>query len=273
MPRKLQPSERELNPADYPGGTIGIPAGEHIRYGAFAHSLACVATPPETRITMMSSVSLVENLNVIVRTMAGEWIWWQADDHSWDSWTLCRLLERLYPTDGSEPVDVVVPLMVKRSPPFSLLIFKDKTEEGWMSYAWDEMPPMNSGLMGPIAGAGTGGMLIKRSVIERIIAGQGHDRVFEYQAGEILNEDLILCEKIKDPELGNAEIWADVGVTIGHRGGFTAQALQDQEGNWGVAFNMGVNPQGKPSTIFISGNRQAMEMGDSIDEKAADTSG
>ena len=70
----------KLSPFDFPRGTIAIPQGERIRYPSFAHCLSTTSVPPGTQIAMMTSVSLVENLNTIVRNREGEWTWFQSDE-------------------------------------------------------------------------------------------------------------------------------------------------------------------------------------------------
>ena len=233
----------ERDPADYPFGTVGIACGEVIRSVMFAHSLATMTVPVGTRISIMSSANIVENFNIICRHLHGEWLWIQADDHIFEQDACLRLLDR--------NVDVVVPLMTRRAPPYVPLLFHEDDEEGkYMPYAWNELP-IEGGLIEVFA-AGTGGMLVRRHVLEAIAESQGNEDYFEYEGGTILNEDLVFCRKIRD--LGFT-IHADLDVSIGHRGAFTVFGAK-KDGAWGAGFDMGADKEGKRSTFFVTDTRR-----------------
>lgn len=235
-----------LSAFDFPPGTIAIPQGERIRYPSFVHCIATTKVPPGTQISMMTSVSLVENLNTIVRNRYGEWTWFQSDDHVWDTEEcLLKLIKRDLP--------VVAPMMLKRSPPFVPVAFASQHEDGYSPVDWVDLP--EPGGVIPVHACGSGGMLIQNWVWDRMEERQGHDRFFEYEDGEILNEDLILCRKIRDLVPEASPIWLDTdpGVAIGHRATITVWP-SFSDGEWGVGFDMGQDVDGNRSTIFIPGH-------------------
>lgn len=182
-------------------------------------------------------MSIVENLNNCIRRMSPEsqWVWFQADDHIFEADALMRLLDR--------EVECVVPLVLRRSPPFVPVVYRDFIPgEGYMPYGYDELPP--EGLI-EVHAAGSAGMLIRRPLLEKI-----GDPWFEYEAGAKLNEDLIFCRKIRE----HAPIHCDVEVTFGHRGTFTVYPVYD--GRWGVGLNMGTASGGKANTIVVHATKE-----------------
>lgn len=204
----------------HPPGVIVIPCGELGRYSAFTYSMACLQYPPGSTISMMQSLSIPRNLNICIRDALDkkdkngsvrEWVHLTADDHVFEPDMLVRLLDR--------DVDVVVPLILRRRPPFSPVLFKGERirEDGITEYeslAYDELP--RSGLF-PVYSAGTGGMTIKRHVLERIREMQGHDLWFEFQQGEVLSEDVDFVRKIRD---AGFQVHVDMDVRMGHVGNF-----------------------------------------------------
>ena len=218
----------------HPPGTVIVAAGEFLRFGGFVHSLLKMERPEGTHIHIEQSVAICENLNGCIRRMADDskWIWIQADDHIFpDGDELIRLLDR--------EVDVVVPLMLRRSPPFVPVIYKDYLPgKGYKPFGYDELP--REGLF-EVYAAGTGGMLVRREILEKI-----GDPWFTYAEGEKLNEDLHFCQKVRK----HSKIYCDVEVTFGHRGTFTAWPIFDDE-RWGVGLNMGSSSNGKSNTIVV----------------------
>lgn len=228
----------------HPPGTIIIAAGEFLRYGAFVNSMLQTLHPPNTQILIKQSVALVDNLNDCIRKMSGDWIWIQSDDQSWSPDALVKLLDR--------QVDVVAPLILKRSPPYYPVAFKEKSDEGYMPYSLTELP--ETGLV-PVHSAGSGGMLIQRYVLDDIGVPQDaewEDRHwFTYGSGVHLNEDLVLCQRITE---AGYDIYLDVEVQMGHRGSYTVLPIFEN-GRWGVGMNMGPSSGGKTNTIVVHPNQ------------------
>lgn len=246
----------------HPPGTIAIPCGELGRFSAFTYSMGCLQYPVGTTISMMQSLSIPRNLNEIVRDAlaksATRWVHLQADDHVFEPELLIKLLNRLFVDD----VDVVVPLILRRRPPFAPVLFKralDSVEDlalrstddlrkrgiEYEPFAYDELPA--SGLL-PVYAAGTGGMTIKREVFERIAEMQGHDMWFEYRAGEAIAEDVDFCKKIRE---AGFRIHADMEARMGHIGLYQVWPALDDEGKWAIQFQFGEGPDGALNAIYV----------------------
>lgn len=229
-------------------GVIAFSVGEIVRYIGFVVSLQRCWRPEGTTSSYGQSVSIPENMNTIIRGMPdnAEWLWIQSDDHLWQEDALRRLLDR--------DVDVVVPLIIKRSPPFIPVINKRQREDqSYLPFAYSDIP--TEGLL-EVDTAGSGGMLIRRHVIDAIKEMQGHDRVFEVEAGDKLAEDYVLCRKVKE---AGFKIYCDVEVTMGHQG-VHAVWPQVMDGEWVLRFDMGTNQQGEISSFYHgTGNQQEVE--------------
>lgn len=223
----------------HPPGAIIFAGGEFLRYSGFMFSLLEMEKPAGTRVLMKQSTSVVDNLNYCIRNLPPEceWVHIQADDHIWKPDALTRLLDR--------QVDVIVPLMLKRAPPFNTVLFKNRTAEGYMPYAIEDLP--REGLVKAYA-AGSGGMTIRRHVLDVI-----GDPWFTYTDGEYLNEDLALCGKIRD---AGFTIWCDVEVPMGHRASYTVWPVCDEKG-WGIGLNLGQSPDGTPQVTTIRPTKEA----------------
>lgn len=201
--------------------------------------------PPQSEILLKQSMAVVDNLNDCLRRMAptSEWVWFQADDHSFEPSALKKLLDR--------EVDVVAPLILKREPPFNTVAFKEQSDEGYWPFSLTELP--ETGLV-HVWAAGSGGMLVRRHVLEAI--GQPADKPwnerhwFTYGAGVHMNEDLVLCQRIRE---AGFDIYLDVEVQIGHRGSFTVVPVHEG-GSWGIGLNFGQGSSGKSNTIVVRPN-------------------
>src|SRR4030095_14500172 len=128
----------------HPPGTIVIPVSDQLRYPEFFMDYSALQVPKGTQVSIHRSGSVVQNLNESLRGIPDdhEWVWILGDDHVFPSGLLLHL------RDGE--VDVVVPLCVKRAPPFQLVIMKEeheyfdervgKTYPGFLPYRPDEVP-------------------------------------------------------------------------------------------------------------------------------------
>lgn len=224
----------------HPPGVVAVSCGDLARFHQFTMAISSLEYPLGTRIHIVQSVSIAANFNIMVNQMAPEheWCWIQADDQVFQPDALLKMLSR--------DVDVLVPLISRRHPPFSSLVFKEETEDGFRAYGWGELP--TEGLFGPVYGAGSGGMLVRRSVFERMREWQGHDLFFEFSAGQIVNEDTEFCRKLREMDI---PIYVDCDVTMGHCGTFVAWP-QPRDGKWGMQFQMGEGEAGTVQGIFIA---------------------
>lgn len=228
----------------HPAGTIALPCGEMGRFNAFTYSLACLQWPPGSRLAMAKGLSIPRNLNTIIREMVGEWVWLIGDDHVFDPFFLVKMLDTMY----REDVDVLLPVCIRRQPPFAPVLFKSESEEGFQPFAYDELP--TEGIL-EVHAAGTAGMLVRKEVLEAI-----GDPWFENSDKEHATEDLEFCRRIRE---AGYKIYADMGTLLGHIGLMTVWP-KVHEGHWGFMFDMGAGPEGSLNQIFINvGQREANE--------------
>ncbi len=206
-------------------GTVAVPMGEIGRFAMFTVSLAGTLQPAGSRLSVMASASVTENLNSVIRFLGDdqEWIWIVGDDHVWENNCLMRLLEAM---DDTPDADILVPLVVKRNPPWHLVIFHEDGEQDdlprWRPYGWEEIP--DEGTF-EIDAAGSAGMLIKREVLDAI-----GDPWFRSTGGVVLNEDVTFC---RDARARGFRIFASADVTMGHLGIFNVRPMR-RGGRWGA---------------------------------------
>ena len=146
------------------------------------------------------------------------------DDHEFQEDILVRLLER--------DVDVVVPLVMRRLPPFQLVLYKGEQEQEGSAppeyeYIWHwELP--HSGLM-EVYAAGTAGMLVRRHVLDAV-----GPPWFSTTHG-IQNEDLEFCRKVRE---AGFKIWADTELYLGHIVTGSIHSAR-RDGKWGYVIEFG----------------------------------
>jgi hypothetical protein len=194
----------------HPPGTIVIPVGDSLRYPEFFVDYSSLQAPEGTQASIHRSGSVVQNLN---ESLAGipddhEWVWILGDDHVFPSNLLVQLLDH--------DLDVVVPLCVKRTPPFQLVIMSEETElydermgkhyPGYLPYQPLEVPDE----LFTVVAAGSAGMLVRRHVLDAV----GYPW-FENTDGVYLNEDFYFCAKVR---AAGFEIHCDPYAYLGHIG-------------------------------------------------------
>jgi hypothetical protein len=211
--------------ADAPG-SIALPTAEIGRFTLFTVCLASTQQPEGTNLAISASASVTQNLNRNIQDMRpyDEWLWIIGDDHTWEPDCLMRLLRTM---DENPEIDVLVPLVVRRNPPWTLVVFKEAgVFEGdipqWMPYRFDELP--QTGVF-EVDAAGSAGMLIRRRVLETM----GFPW-FESTNGVYLNEDVIFCMKAREHGF---RIFATADVAMGHIGIFNVRPVQ-KDGAWGA---------------------------------------
>jgi hypothetical protein len=207
-------------------GTIALPTSEIGRFAMFTVSLAGTRQPDNTHLSVMASASVVENLNQIMRQLrpVDQWVWILGDDHVWEGDCLTRMLQAM---DDHPEIDVLVPLVTKRNPPWHLVVFKEagQYDDGlprWQPYTWEEIP--ETGVF-EVDAAGSAGMLIRREVLEEI-----GDPWFESTGGVVLNEDVNFCMTARD---AGFRVFATADVTMGHLGIFNVRPMR-RNGRWGA---------------------------------------
>ena len=232
MDEGLARQERALITGEqaHPPGAICIASGELARFPHFTHSMLHLLRPHASTIEMHCGLNVAANFNAgIRRTLANpdlQWVWIMGDDHEFEATTLLRLLDR--------QVDVLVPLCVRRQPPFIPVLFREPESDTpigqFPPFHWHQLP--STGLL-EVYTAGSAGMLIRRSVLERI-----GDPWFEMgQMGkDLTNEDTYFCKKVQDCGI---KIYADMDVQLDHWTPVSFRPIRTEAGRWTVAMNLG----------------------------------
>jgi len=189
------------------GGTIGIISGSRTCLPAFTRSLTISAKPDDTRLIWGEGSDIVGQCNQICRNYRGGWVWFMGDDHVFQPDLLPRLLEH--------QVDVVVPLCLKRTPPFDPVVYGGQNELD--QYYVADLPQTG---LAEVYAAGSAGMLVRSHVLRAI-----EDPWFESHGG--MNEDLTFCAKVRE---AGFRIWCDVDCLLGHLSGHTVWPARRDDG-------------------------------------------
>lgn len=207
-------------------GTIALATAEIGRFTMFMVSLTGTRQPENAHLAVMASASVTENFNEVIRHLRDEdeWVWILGDDHTWRQDCLMQLLETM---DDTPEADILVPLVVKRNPPWHLVLFEDAGEfdDGlprWRPLTWEEIPEEGTF---EVDAAGSAGMLIRREVLDTL-----GDPWFESSGGVILNEDVMFCKKARE---AGFHVYATTNATMGHLGIFNVRPLH-RNGRWGA---------------------------------------
>lgn len=200
-------------------GTILVLTSERGTYTSFwndvnsAH-LMMLADDHRNYLSIRMSVDICGSLNTAVRELRGDWLWIMGDDHAFTPELLPRLL--------AHDVDVVVPHVLRRNPPWHQVVNSHQDEDGWHVAA--DLP--EEGLT-EVWSAGDAGMLIRRHVFDAI-----PDPWFTPAPGSIgLDYDMNFCRKVRD---AGFRIWCDPAALLGHIANYTVYPRYDEEAGWQV---------------------------------------
>lgn len=222
----------ELALADSPG-TIALPTHEMGRFLLFTVSIAGTNQPPDCYLNAAASASVTENLNNIMGGLRAQdaWVWIMGDDHCWDNMALVNMLRTL---DRHPEIDVLVPLVTKRNPPWHLVIFDEigvHDEDGTPAFkpiTWDRVP--TTGVF-EIDAAGSAGMLIRRRVIDAMSEPYFYSTLDNGGRQVVLNEDVTFCTRIRHEH--GFRVFATADVVLGHLGIFNVRPMHNGE-RWGA---------------------------------------
>ena len=242
--------------ADSPG-TIALPTSEMQRFLLFTISLCSTNQPPDGYLNATASASVTENLNEIMRALrttgkkrvtgydsegepvtvtdavTDQWVWIIGDDHCWPK---TALVDMLLIMDEHPEIDVLVPLVTKRNPPWHLVLFNEAgvtDKEGYNQFtplAWEDVPPPGSPPF-EVDAAGSAGMLIRREVLDRIGDPWFYSTTDREGRQITLNEDVTFCMRLRH-EFGY-RLFATPDVVLGHLGIFNVRAMHNGE-RWGA---------------------------------------
>ncbi len=216
---------------EHPPGVIALPVTEHFRYSRSALSVMAVKRPSLSKVDMVIGMDVTLASNKMVEDALAEgfeWVWFQSDDHVYNDQILYQLLDR--------EVDVIVPLIARRNPPYSLVIYKgeewETLSDGQVTASYelfdpDEIP--SEGIF-EVHAAGTGGMLVRCDVFRSI-----HPPWFESSSGAFTNHDLEFCRKVRD---AGFKIHADVECVMTHLSDY-AVLPEYKNDRWGITLDFG----------------------------------
>lgn len=202
------------NGGGVPPITIGVISATRTVMPAFARALAVMQKTDGMQLIWMESADVVGNCNAIIRGSRGRSVWLMGDDHQFDPDVLLRL--------AAHRLDVVVPLCMKRTPPYDPVVYGGQNERG--EYTAADLGP---GGLHEVYAAGSAGMLISPRVIDAI-----GDPWFESHGG--LNEDLTFCAKVRD---AGYSIWCDTDIPLGHINTYTVWP-EWRRGAWHVGLEL-----------------------------------
>ncbi len=218
-----------MSKRNHPPGSILVASSDLQRYPGFTISLLHLLRPAGTDVLWSAGLNPAANFNNTIRRMLdtnSEWAWVMGDDHILPPDCLTKLLDR--------NVDVVVPLCVRRQPPFIPVLFKQQESDSppgqFPPFKWSEIPA--SGLHEAHV-VGSAGMLIRRRVLEAIA-----DPWFEVgqMATDRGDEDTHFCLKIRE---AGFKIYFDCDVQIGHMTPICLWPQRSATGEWSVALDLG----------------------------------
>jgi hypothetical protein len=180
------------------------------RYTASAQCLLALDRPKGTHVEWFSGgVHIAKNRNIIVKQFmdhfSGDWLVFIDDDQVFASDLLMRLLVHL----RDERVDIVVPLILRKGPS-NLPALACESADGLEQLVLTTQ----RGLL-PVDAAGTGVMLIRRRVFERVkgpVWFETHGSPMDAPYGQI-GEDYYFCLKARRAGCG---VFCDFDTFVGH---------------------------------------------------------
>lgn len=213
------------------------------RYLMFEVSVEALLAPRGSGLHRIGGANLVHNLNLTLEQASNhpwERVWYIDDDHQFDSNVLLRLLQH--------DVDVVASTTLIKQPPFLPVFMKARRKNAkgrWVytRFTWQELKG-REGLL-PVVAVGRSGMLIKRSVFERL---NGSVWGETWRQGQIdpfgqIGEDFDFCNRLQDLSI---PIHVDLDTTIGHIDPVAVWPYRLPDGTWTVALQWGA---GNPITL------------------------
>lgn len=187
------------------GGIIGMACNELARFSETYATIVGMEKPEGTSYMQIMGGSIAKAWNDIADRLLdsdAEWLMLLNDDHVYPPNTLTRLL--------SHDVDMVTGYYLKRTFPFSPVLYNGLREiEGKEWYETYYPQEGESGLQ-PIVGCGDGCVLIKRKVLEAI-----EHPIWEISKfkPDLQSTDLIFCEKVRK---AGFKMFVDLDLMIGH---------------------------------------------------------
>lgn len=211
------------------------------RYLKFEIAFEGLEAPRGSGFLRSASANLVLSLNKTLRLADNNPTWkrvfYMDDDHEFDPNILVKMLQH--------DKDIVVPTTCRKTPPFMPVLYKSvftdvKTQHHrFVPFTWQELNG-KTGLL-RVAACGRAGMLIKRTVLEKM--GDPWWLQGQINPAAAIGEDLDFC--LRAEKLGY-EIYADLDTTFGHIDPVAVWPYRYPDGRWTTAFTWG---EGNPITL------------------------
>ena len=202
---------------------VVVPSGTYTRFVSFELSIEGLFVPTKSTYARNSSSSPAWNRNEAIRRAEKEitHFWLIDDDHMFDAGILMQLL--------NHKLEVVCCLTQLARPPFHPVLFSSEVfKDGrikWVSIPWTDLDGKR-GLYGPIWAAGGAGILVARTLTDRM-----PDPWFalgQYVKDEC-NEDMYFYDQVRK---AGVPIYIDLSARLGHSAPCTVFAEQDEHGLW-----------------------------------------
>jgi hypothetical protein len=206
------------------------------RYAAAAQCMVALERPAGASIEWFSGgVNVGNNRNIVAAHFAGDWLCMIDDDQVFPADLLRRLLRHF----ADDRVDIVVPLILRRNPPYvpcllvsaparaALTRVVDLQEPRSVRYSLRQMKLTSQRGLQAVEAAGSGIILIRRRVFERV-----PPPWFE-RRGE-LGDDFHFCLKARAAGCG---VFCDLDTTAGHVSPMAVWPTRHANGRWGTTFS------------------------------------
>jgi cellulose synthase/poly-beta-1,6-N-acetylglucosamine synthase-like glycosyltransferase len=218
-------------------GTVAFMTAGLGRYAAAAQCMVALEKPAGATVEWFSGgVNIASNRNVVAAHFAGDWLCMIDDDQVFTPDLLHRLLRHL----ANDRVDIVVPLILRRNPPHAPCLLVSGPPKGARTQVVDvqqgrqpvryflrQMKLTNQRGLQAVEAAGSGIMLIRRRVFERV------PRPWFESRGD-LGEDFHFCLKARAAGCG---VFCDVDTTAGHVTPVAVWPTRQPSGRWGSSFS------------------------------------
>lgn len=200
---------------------IGYATRDYSPCPAFYDCLAKLETLPKTLVPFQSRTGVLPGQrNRICREaqrLGVDWVWMLDDDQLFDPLALKKLI--------SHGLDAVIGLSLRRKPPFAPLIFDRLDADGNAHQYY--LKKHENGVI-PIAGAGMGSLLIRRSVLDAM-----GDPWFQFERSignyDDYAEDFPFYRKLRET---GTQLHCDLNVRLGHAFTSYLWPTRDKDGNW-----------------------------------------
>lgn len=207
-----------------PAGSIAVISGALTRYLAFHRALAALERPAGTALHYSFGANVAENRNSAIRVRHGDWMWFLDDDHTFAPDTLIKLLKR-----GK---DIISPIVLHKEPPHAPVMY-DAFEERTEGPRYHRQFLTDQTGVQRMAAVGTGGMLVRREVLEALT--DPWFEVGQFVSSEF-SEDLWFCKKATE---AGFEVWVDFDVPMAHVAPCAVWPVRTTAGDWATGYHLG----------------------------------